>query len=108
AKVTLRGLRGSPAFTLGVMLTFALGVGANAAMFSLIDRLMLRPPAFLRDPASVNRAYLYRTRDGVETETGGQYVRNADIARSSTSFSDIAMHSLRRLAVGVGQDAREM
>jgi len=44
AKATLRGLRRSPAFTLGVMLTFALGVGANAAMFSLIDRLMFRPP----------------------------------------------------------------
>src|SRR5688500_7980576 len=61
AKATLRGLRKSPAFTAGVLITFALGVGANAAMFSLIDRLMFRPPAFMRDPGSVQRAYLYRT-----------------------------------------------
>ena len=108
ARGTLRGLRRSPAFTAGVMLTFALGVGANAAMFSLIDRLMLRPPALMRDPASVHRVYLYRTANGVESITGGQYARHADLARFTTSFSAVAGHSLRRLAVGVGQDAREL
>src|SRR5262249_1855354 len=108
ARVTLRSLRSSPAFTAGVMLTFALGVGANAAMFSLVDRLMFRPPPLMRDPASVHRVYLYRMRDGVERGTGGQYPRHADLVRFTTSFSDMAAHSLRRLAVGVGQDAREM
>jgi HAMP domain-containing protein len=109
ARVTVRGLRRSPAFTAGVMVTFALGVGANAAMFSLIDRMMLRPPALMRDPANVHRAYMYRSMDGVETGTGGQYARNADIARwTSASFSAVAMHATQELAVGVGQDAREM
>src|SRR5262245_2215547 len=107
-KVTLRSLRASPAFTTGVMLTFALGVGANAAMFSLVDRLMLRPPPRMRDAASVHRVYLYRMRDGMERQTGGQYPRHADLVRFTSSFSAIAAHSLRRLAVGVGQDAREM
>jgi putative ABC transport system permease protein len=108
AKVTVRSLRRSPAFTAGVMLTFALGVGANAAMFALIDRMMLRPPALMRDPGSVHRAYLYRSVDGVESGTGGQYARNADIARWTSSFSASAMHATQQLAVGVGQDAREM
>src|SRR5262245_33080637 len=108
AKATLRSLRASPAFTAGVLLAFAVGVGANAAMFSLVDRLMLRPPPMMRDPASVHRVYLYRMRDGVERETGGQVPRHADLVRFTSSFSDIAAHSLRRLAVGVGQDAREM
>ena len=108
AKITVRGLRRSPAFTAGVMLTFALGVGANAAMFSLIDRMMLRPPALMRDPASVHRVYMYRSSDGIESGTGGQYARNADIARWTTTFSAVAMHTTRELAVGVGQDAREM
>jgi len=109
ARVTVRSLRRSPAFAAGVMLTFALGVGANAAMFSLIDRMMLRPPALMRDPARVQRVYMYRSVDGVESGTGGQYARNADIARwTTTSFSAVAMHAARQLAVGVGQDAREM
>jgi predicted permease len=108
ARVTVRGLGRSPAFTAGVMLTFALGVGANAAMFSLIDRMMLRPPALMRDPATVHRVYMYRSSDGVESGTGGQYARNADLARLTTSFSMVAMHATRQLAVGIGADAREM
>ena len=108
ARVTVRGLRRNPIFAAGVILTCALGVGANAAMFSIIDRMMIRPPALMRDPASVHRVHMYRTLDGVENETGGQYARNADIARWTTSFSALAMHATRQLAVGVGQDAREM
>jgi putative ABC transport system permease protein len=108
ARGTLRGLRRSPAFTAGVLLTFALGVGANVAMFSLIDRLMLRPPPLMRDPATAHRVYMYRTSRGVEGPTGGQYPRNADLARFTTSFSNVAMHSVKLLAVGVGQDAREL
>ena len=107
ARAALRGLRRSPAFTAGVILTFALGVGANAAMFSLLDRLMLRPPALMRDPGTVHRVYLYRTREGVESPTGGQYARHADLVRETRAFSAVAGHATRELAVGVGQEARE-
>ena len=107
-RVTVRSLRRTPAFTAGVMLTFALGVGVNAAMFSLIDPMMVRPPALMRDPATVHRVYLYRYLNGVEGVTGGQYARHADLARLGASFSMLAIHGVRQLAVGVGADAREM
>ena len=56
-RYALRGLRRSPAFTATVIVTLGLGIGANAAMFDVVDRLMFRPLSYLRDPATVHRVY---------------------------------------------------
>ena len=103
-----RGLRARPAFTLGVVLTLGLGIGANAAMFAIIDRLLFRAPAYLRDPAHVDRVYLSRVRDRVQRiRDGFQYPRYADLARWTHSFASVAAYTSRQLAVGDGDAARE-
>ena len=43
AKFALRQLRRSPGFAVTAVLTLALGIGANTAIFTLIDSIMLRP-----------------------------------------------------------------
>jgi putative ABC transport system permease protein len=105
----LRGIRRRPGFALAVITTLALGIGANTAMFGIVDRLLFRPPALLRDAERTHRVYLAQTyRDRERINEVMAYARYTDLAASTTSFETMAAHSLRKLAVGVGESAREM
>jgi putative ABC transport system permease protein len=55
-KYTLRVLRKNPGFALVVILTLALGIGANAAMFSFVDAVLINP---LRFPDSSRLVVIY-------------------------------------------------
>jgi predicted permease len=107
-RYAFRGLRRSPAFTLSAVITLGLGIGANAAMFGVIDRLMFRPHAYLTDPGRVHRVYLQASnRDRVETRDGIEYTRFKDLERWTTSFSDYAAYYNATMAIGTGDASRE-
>jgi predicted permease len=102
-----RGLRRTPGFTVAAVLTLALGIGANAAIFGVIDRLMLRPLPYLRDPGQVSQVYLQVSPFGKRTTMSSfPYTRYVDLTRDTRSFSEIAAFSEWRLAVGSGAETR--
>jgi predicted permease len=59
-RYVFRSLGRSPGFVIAVALTLALGLGANAAIFSLLDRLFLRPQPGVVHPADIHRIYEYQ------------------------------------------------
>jgi putative ABC transport system permease protein len=104
-----RGLRARPAFTLGIVATLGLGIGANAAMFGVMDRLLFRPPPFMHDAALVHRLYLTTTdAQGERTDHNLPFPLFLDFARSAHAFSAVAAFQTRTLAVGDGDQSREM
>jgi predicted permease len=88
-----RQLRRSPVFSAGVVLTLALGIGANSTMFAVIDRIMLRAPAGLTDPDRLVQVRFWRDRKpGPDTATVMNYPSfielraMTDIFRGVTAF----------------------
>jgi predicted permease len=52
-RYSIRGLRLRPGLTAMIALTLSLGIGANATMFGIIDRLFVQAPASVADPGRV-------------------------------------------------------
>ncbi|MGH7471180.1 MAG: ABC transporter permease, partial [Longimicrobiales bacterium] len=58
-RLALRGLLHARGFTLAVLLTLGLGLGANATLFRVLDRLLLSPPEHVVRPEQVRRVSVY-------------------------------------------------
>src|SRR5437016_6788184 len=86
----LRQLRRNPGFTIVVLLTLALGIGANTAIFSVVNAVVLRPLPF-RDANRLVTVWGNLQRPGVEEIPGsaGEYV---DFRDQNHAFETIAAY----------------
>lgn len=103
-----RGLRAKPGFTAAIVVTLGLGIGANTAMFGIVDRLLFRPPPYMQAAERVHRVYMPYLWQGEERIDGNfSYLRYDEVARLTRSFDVYAAVGYRDMAVGLS-DAREM
>ena len=87
-RYAVRQLRKSPGFTVAAALTLALGIGANTAIFSMVDWLVLRPLP-IRDPEQMT--YLVFTGGGGNAENQFSYPEFEDIHKQTGEiFSGMA------------------
>jgi predicted permease len=87
-KYGLRMLAKNPGFTVVAVLTLALGIGANTAIFSVVNGVLLNP---LRYPEPERLVALY-SRDGNFTRSSIAYPNFLDWVRDNRSFSALAAY----------------
>ena len=107
-KFALRQMSKAPGFTVTAVLTLALGIGANTAIFSLVNTLLLKPLA-VPNPEQITVLTLRENNGPLEqTLSWNEYKQIR--ARSGRSFSDVfaATISLDGLAVPGQQPDRIM
>ncbi len=112
-RYALRQVRRSPGFTAAVVLTLALGIGANAIMFGVVDRLLLRPPTGVAAPDCVVRIYFQlKAPDFLPTREVFTVTQTTfpliPALRQVPAFAGVAGYFRTGGTVGRGPDARKV
>jgi putative ABC transport system permease protein len=92
----IRGLRRRPAFTAIVVATIALGVGANAAIFSVVSGILLRPLPYPKP----EQLFLFGHEPPTWLSSEPDFV---DYHREMRSLSALAAYSPREVTLATGE-----
>src|SRR6266567_4869518 len=88
-RYALRGFRRNPLFTISVLVTVALGIGATTAVFSVVDRILFRPLPYA-DPNRIVSLGFVHSLERQEFVMGRFYV---EWQKDQTPFSALAAQS---------------
>jgi predicted permease len=89
-RYAIRMLRGSPGFTTVAVLTLALGIGANTAIFSVVEAVLLRPLPF-KDPERVVDLWQNNPQHG-DWQGETSYPEFLDWKKQSSVFESMAVY----------------
>jgi predicted permease len=111
-RLGIRGFRREWAWTVSVVATLALGIGVNAAMFGVADRLLLTGPERIRDAERVRRLQIARQPPGMDIQHSGffGYAAYDALRRNGRFFDSVAAYNVHEDAalIGRGVDARRV
>jgi predicted permease len=102
-RYALRGLRKSPGFAVVCVLTLALGIGSNTAMFTVINAVLIRPVSGVVDPGGL--AILERLQKNNPDFAFG-YPDYLDYRDQSQSFTGLAARCRTALVLSHGTTER--
>ncbi len=102
-RFSVRMLRKSPGFAALATLALALGIGANTAIFSLVNAVLLRSSAGVREPGRLVSLYRMQKNDPYDVMGYPDY---ADYRDRTRSFSGLAAESGAALSLGGGAPER--
>ncbi|HET7563849.1 MAG TPA: ABC transporter permease [Gemmatimonadaceae bacterium] len=100
---SVRSLRRAPLFTAVAVLTLALGLGANTAIFSVIDAMLLRPLPGVREPDRLVAFQRVQPTDIFDNFGYPDYLDYRDRART---LSGVAAYSSSTLNLGANSAER--
>jgi len=95
-----RQLARTPGFTLAAVATLALGIGANSAIFSLVNAMLLRP-APVEEPDRLARVFSKKAADGV-SEAPLAWPDYVDFRDRSGAFEELAVYAANPMALEIG------
>jgi putative ABC transport system permease protein len=104
-----RRIRRNAGLTASIVSILALGIGANAVMFGVVDRLLLSPPQHVVDPDGVHLLYVRREIFNGDVSVGRTltFPDYRDFAEVDAFASVAAFTGPGRVTVGRGEDASQ-
>jgi predicted permease len=105
-----RMLRTAPLFTLLCALSLGLGIGSAAAMFGIVNRIILHGPELVVEPRNVMRFYATFRHPPNELETGSVtgYVTYSTLRSATHDFAGFGTYQANNWIVGTGSEARSL